>query len=325
MELSTKHTLRFNKDGKFRILMTSDLQETVNYDERALKGLYAMIEAEKPDLVIFGGDNCDGRYLKTREELEAYLKVFTAPMEEKKIPWMHVFGNHDYDVDVPAAEQNEMYRSYEYCVSGVSPEGVPGVTNYALPVLASTSDHVAYCIYAFDTMHKDATFRNGTVTVDDLMIGGKKEANRKWDFVRFEQLLWYWNTSKELETKEGKPVRAMAVMHVPPHEMDLCIKYRENVEFKGEFDEKLQCGIANSGLYATMLQRGDVDIISAGHLHKDTVDTVYGGIRLCLDGCAGFSPKSDDSRRGGRVFEINEDGSHSTYWIAVRDLIDITK
>ena len=58
---------------------------------------------------------------------------------------------------------------------------------------------------------------------------------------------------------------------------------------------------------------------------QNKIDAVYGGIRLCLDGCAGFSVKSFDHCRGGRVFEINEDGSHSTHSIFVQDLIDISK
>ena len=65
-------TLRFNENGKFKILMISDIQETLNYDLRTVKGMEAMIDAEKPDLVIWGGDNCDGRKVKLKEELEEY-------------------------------------------------------------------------------------------------------------------------------------------------------------------------------------------------------------------------------------------------------------
>jgi len=320
--LQKNHTLRFNSDGKFRILMLSDIQETLEYDERTIKGMNAMLDSEKPDLVIWGGDNCDGRTVKSREELKEYLKIFTEPIEKRGIPWIHVFGNHDYDIDVPASEQNLMYQEYPNCISGCSPDGVPGVSNYATHILAHNSDKIAYCIYAFDTMHKNPEFRDG-ITTESLMVPDRPKCYRKWDFVRFEQQMWYWNHSKELELKEGHIVRSMAFMHVPPHEMYLCVKNPEQTYLNGEHEETLQCGVLNSGIYATMLQRGDVDIIAAGHLHKDTIDAVYGGIRLCLDGCAGFSPKSFDHCRGGRVFEINEDGTYNTYFIAVQDLINI--
>ena len=58
--LSLKKDLRFNSNGKLKILMLSDIQETLNYDKRTLNGMNKIIEAEKPDLVILGGDNCDG-------------------------------------------------------------------------------------------------------------------------------------------------------------------------------------------------------------------------------------------------------------------------
>lgn len=319
-----KHTLRFDSNGRFRILMVSDIQETLNYDERALKGLHAMIASVKPDLVILGGDNCDGRKVKTEEELRQYLDIFTAPMEESKTPWMHVYGNHDHDVDVPAPKQSEIYESYSYCISGHSPEGVPGTSNYAIPILSKDSDSVAYCIYAFDTHHKNPEFRPG-VTVESLMLPNRYKPMRKWDLIRFEQQMWYWNLSKKLEAKEGKTVRAMAVMHIAPHEIALTMKNPEETGMKGEYAEPTQCGVLNSGFFATALQRGDVEIIAAGHSHEDTIDAVYGGIRFCLDGCAGFSPYGLDDHRGGRVFDIYENGSHETHMVAVKDLIDITK
>ena len=78
--LLLKRELRFNCNGKFKILMLSDIQETIDYDGRTLKGIDKIIETEKPDLVILGGDNCDGTILKTEKELREYLDIFSAPM-----------------------------------------------------------------------------------------------------------------------------------------------------------------------------------------------------------------------------------------------------
>lgn len=317
-----KHTMRFGAEGKFRILMVSDIQETLNYDKRTPRCFRALIEHVKPDLVILGGDNCDGRKVKTREELKAYLDIFTSPMEDTGTPWMHVYGNHDYDVDVPASEQSEIYESYSMCISGHSPEGVPGVSNYAVPILAHDSESVKFCIYAFDTHHKNAELRPG-VSTDSLLLPNKYKPMRKWDIIRFEQQMWYWNLSKELEAKEGALVPSMAVMHVVPHEAALTVKNPEETKLKGACDETLQCGVLNSGFFATVLQRGDIGIIAAGHSHEDTIDAIYGGVRFCLDGCAGFSPYGIDEIRGGRVFDICEDGSHKTYMVAYKDITDI--
>lgn len=320
--MQAKHTMRFNNEGKLRILMVSDIQEPPVYDKRTPVAFRALVEHVKPDLVILGGDICDGRKLKTYEELKAYLDVFTAPMEDLKIPFMHVYGNHDYDVDVPAEEQSKLYESYPMCISGRSPEGVPGVSNYAVHILAHDSDSVRFCIYAFDTHHKNPELRQG-VTTESLLLPNKYKNMKKWDIIRFEQQMWYWNHSKELEEKEGRRVQSMAVMHIIPHEAALTVKNPTETGLKGEIEEILQCGVLNSGFFATVLQRGDIDIIAAGHSHEDTLDAVYGGIRFCLDGSAGFSSYGIDEARGGRVFEINEDGTYDTWMVLYKDIMNV--
>ena len=110
----TKHTLRFREDGSFRILMVSDLQDKLEYDPRTLAGFDAIVEAAKPDLVILGGDNVDGRKLKPYDEFIKYMDIFTAPLEKRKIPWMHIFGNHDYDVDPFGYDRNLGILYYDY-------------------------------------------------------------------------------------------------------------------------------------------------------------------------------------------------------------------
>jgi hypothetical protein len=137
--------------------------------------------------------------------------------------------------------------------------------------------------------------------------------------------MWYWNLSKELETQEGHTVRAMAVMHVPPHEIMMAVNNPEETGYKGAEGEKWQCPMINSGVFSTMLERGDVEIIAAGHLHHNISDGVYGGIRLTLDACGGFAIGGVDERRGGRIFDIRNDGTHETHMIYAKDYIDISK
>ncbi len=319
----TKHTLRFHEDGTFRILMVSDIQDKLEYDKRTLAGLHAMMDEVKPDLVILGGDNVDGRYLKPYDEFVKYLEIFTAPMEKRGIPWMHVFGNHDYDTEVSGPDMQKVYESYPYCISSHS-EGIPGVTNYMVPVLAHDSDKIEYAIYAFDSKYKNTELRAG-VTPDDLMLPNREAFYKKWDPIRFEQQMWYWNLSKELEAQEGHTVRAMAVMHVPPHEIMMTVNNPEETGYIGHDRESFQCPMVNSGVYSTMLERGDVEIIAAGHLHKNISDGVYGGIRFTLDASAGFSVGGIDELRGGRIFDIKLDGTHETYMIYCKDLIDISE
>lgn len=315
--------LHFPQDRPLRVLMISDIQETLHHDGRALRGMHAIMEAEKPDLVILGGDNVDGRKVKTQAELSQYLDIFTRPMEDRNIPWIHIYGNHDHDADVPALEQSALYRAYPHCISGISPDGVPGATNYMIPICYPDSDTTAFCIYAFDSLHKDSVYPNGATTAD-LLLPNKPYHQCKWDFVRFEQLMWYWNTSKEMESSAGHKIPGMAVMHILPSEASMMLANPEETGMTGEYEEVMQCSALNSGMFATFLQRGDISVIAAGHSHKDTIDGVYGGIRMCMDACVGFAPPGIDELRGGRIFEITPDGHVESHMIFLKDYIDIT-
>ena len=42
--LYSKHELKFNKDGKFKILMMSDIQEPMNIDKRTLPAINKLID-----------------------------------------------------------------------------------------------------------------------------------------------------------------------------------------------------------------------------------------------------------------------------------------
>ena len=57
---SAKEPLRFNKDGKFKILVATDIHEDETDDAKSADAMALLtnaIEELKPDLVVFNGDN----------------------------------------------------------------------------------------------------------------------------------------------------------------------------------------------------------------------------------------------------------------------------
>ena len=89
-----KHILRFNKNGEFRILALSDTHACFPGPcEQTLTALRAIVDHEKPDLVLFCGDDMERS--ESTEELKQALGVMVAYLEENRIPWAHVHGNHD--------------------------------------------------------------------------------------------------------------------------------------------------------------------------------------------------------------------------------------
>lgn len=52
--------MRFNSDGKFKIMQITDIQEIPKVSPDTLKLINAALESEKPDLAVFTGDQIKG-------------------------------------------------------------------------------------------------------------------------------------------------------------------------------------------------------------------------------------------------------------------------
>jgi len=315
----TKIPLRFGRNGKFRILQLSDIQETLTPDPRTLPAIERILDAACPDLVILGGDNCDGHKLKGGDELRRYLEIFTAPMAKRSIPWAHVFGNHDHDLKMDHVEQTLIYESMPCSVSSHTKD-VSGVTNFVLPILAKDSDTVAFAVWGLDTGNTVGTtgFPHAAEVLD---LFHRPYNSDCWDFVKFDQLMWYWNTSVALEKEVGKSVPGIMFMHIAPWEFQMAVDNPEEAGTAGATDERMSLGAFNSGLFATVLQRGDIRAISCGHSHEDSFRADICGISVSLDACAGYNPYGHDHLRGGRLFVIDEvTGEIKTEMIHYEDL-----
>lgn len=300
--------LKFREDGTFRVIMMSDLQESGKYDPRSLRSVEALLDEGKPDLVILGGDNCDGHEIKNEKDLKDFLDVFTKPLIERKIPWAHVYGNHDHDARVDISRQQEIYESYPFCVSGHTDDTVHGKSNFMLPIY-NEKDEIALAIWGIDTNHEvsELDFLIGGNAKEKIALPNKPVGYGPWGMLYFDQLLWYYNTSCELEKKVGKKVPGLLCMHIAPYEYrtaqanpEICVK-------EGSYDEGLDSTPFNSGLFSLLVQRGDIKAICAGHTHMNDFDAEYCGIRLLWDACVGYRCYGVDERRGGRLFVYHKE------------------
>ena len=227
--LFLKKELKFNSSGKFKILTLSDIQETLNYDKRTLEGINRIIKTEKPDLVIIGGDNCDGTVLKTEDELRKYLDIFSEPMESRKILWAHIFGNHDHNIELDDIRKTKIYEEYKYCISKHT-ENIYGTTNFVLPIKYSNKNEIAFNIWGIDSNN---LIVNSNITIDKNMNLMKKPSmSCRWDIVHFEQLMWYWNSSKQIEKYCNKKVNGILFMHIPPWEFQYIVENPQHTNAK---------------------------------------------------------------------------------------------
>ncbi|KAI0315885.1 Metallo-dependent phosphatase [Amylostereum chailletii] len=141
--------LHFSRDGRFKIMQVADLHFTTTAgkcrdpDTPCEGGAYNMtqsllsraLDLEKPDLVIFTGDQLNGQ--KTVLDAKSVLAKFAAEVVARGIPWAAVFGNHDDEdqwVGANRREQVRLMQGLPYSLVQPGPEDIHGVGNYVLKV-----------------------------------------------------------------------------------------------------------------------------------------------------------------------------------------------
>ena len=102
-------------------------------DDETLALMGRTLDLEKPDLVVFSGDQLNGK--GTSWDAQSVLQKFAIPVIDRKIPWAAVFGNHDTEDEMlTRAEQVRLMRALPYSLIEAGPEDVHGTGNYVLAV-----------------------------------------------------------------------------------------------------------------------------------------------------------------------------------------------
>ncbi len=302
--------LKFNDNGKFRIMQIADTQD----DAFAAPGMLQMIEKAlekyKPDLVVFTGDNTSTLDLEI--EVAPALKRILSIVDNANIPFTLVFGNHDAE-NVSRESHFKAWRSYKNCLVYDSDPDTYGMGNHNLTIKASKGEKVVYNLWFFDSH-----------------VEGHPEG---YDYIRQDQLDWYTNASNELKAQNGgEPVPAMAFQHIIPYEINEYIltsdkdmgngfwdgeayKYLDPAYAeKGSILQEYPCpSFKNSGQMAAFAAQGDVNAVFVGHDHVNdyVVHTKLNAadgksIDLVNTPGASFQSYGNDNVRGLRVIDLDE-------------------
>lgn len=312
-----KHTLRFRENGEFRILVFTDVQACPPAPcERTLNDMNAVIDRECPDLVLFCGDNA--KECETEAQLHDYLSVLVAHLEEKKIPWAHVYGNHDdesYDRDdgsrvhpLHRSVQQHVYEAFPYCLSKAGPEEIKGTGNYVLPVYSSDESRTdpVFAVWGFDSgaYIDDPGLPGYPARLGNTMFRGQPESN--YAYMPFTQIRWYFDTSEEIERYAGHTVPGMAYFHIPLQEFYEVSLNPEETGMTGEKREEVCAGPLNSGLFTAMIERGDIKAVCCGHDHCNDYAGTFCGICLAYAANIGYDTYHHEDMMGGRMFIVRE-------------------
>ena len=308
--------MKFNKNGKFKIMQITDIQEVYKVSPDTEKLLEAAVEQEKPDLVVYTGDQIKGygvTYKGMGKELvnnvAATIQKLLKPVADRNIPFAVTFGNHDRQVGISNKDQFEqIYKKLPNCI-GEQAEGIDGGGTTYIPIKSSSGDKDVFNIYLFDS---------GT----DAKGGGYEP----FDPAVIE---WYKKTRENLKEKNGNYVPSLVFQHIPMFEHYNVLKQVKKSEkgaipafriHKGEYykidETKCVPGSVlleppsipdvNTGEFDALKEKGEVLGVFVGHDHKNSYVGKVEGIDVGFTQSAGFNVYGNGKQRGVRCFVIDE-------------------
>lgn len=168
-----KPVLKFNKDGKFKIVQFTDVHYIHGNPKSAvsLERINEVLDAEKPDLVLFTGDVIYG------QPAEEGMRTILNLAANRQIPFGVTFGNHDDEQGLTRTQLFDIIQTIPYNLTD-SVAGVTGVTNFILPLKSSDGKKDAAILYCMDS-HSYSQIKG---------IGG-------YDYIKFDQIRWYRENS----------------------------------------------------------------------------------------------------------------------------------
>ena len=316
--------LRFNSEGKFKIMYICDVQDSYPMEEGMLALVGEALDAEKPDLVILGGDNIMSSDVRGYDQL---LTLFT----ERNVKFDLVFGNHDHDSadKLTKEEQLAIYQTYNGCLARDADPLLSGCGTHNLPLMSSDGSRVAFNLWLFDS-NDYCTYSDGT---------------NDYDRVREDQIEWYMNKSEELQQDNGgKLVPSLAFQHIivpevydalffkAPFSLGKATKnfadgshyfYIPNLfKLNGLMNEMPCPPYGNDGEWDAFVERKDVLGCAFGHDHINSFVVDYKGVDMIQTPGSTYNSYGDDLVRGVRIINLDENNpwTYETHVLTAAEL-----
>lgn len=318
------------KNGKFKIMQITDTQEMHRVNPDTIKLITLALEREKPDLVVFTGDQIKGYSSTfsgdTKRKITETLGEIFRPVVERGIPFTATFGNHDQNCGIDNAEQFEIYKTFPgFVFSKPHYDGDKGT--FSLTVKDSKNEKNIFCLYLIDS--------------------NSKESDGTYSPVFKDQVEWYKQERDKIAKESGHILPSLVFQHIPVPEIFKAIKcvkkgtkgsveafYSHSGEFYVLDGETLKSGgfmhespaapDLNYGEFEAMKEKGDVLGIFFGHDHINSFVKNVDGIDLGYTQGAGFNVYGPGEKRGVRVFTLDESNlkNYETHTVTMGELCD---
>lgn len=280
-----KSILKFNTNGKFKIVQFTDVHYKVDdqaNSQIALDRMNEVLDAEKPDFVIFTGD-----IVVSNESFKGFDTVLDVCIK-RNISFGLVFGNHDDEYDRTRLELYDYIAKKKGSLMPVRTGDV--APDYVLTIKSSKDKNKdAALIYCVDS-HSYTQIKS---------VPG-------YDWIKFEQIAWYREQSRHF-TKEngGTPLPALAFFHIAFPEYRDAVMEEKNRLF-GVRGEGVACPTTNSGFFTSIKECGDIMGTFVGHDHDNDYAVMYKEVLLAYGRYTGGNTVYNDIANGARVIILQE-------------------
>lgn len=304
-------TLKVRPDGTFKILVVSDFHYDARPDRHGVELTQKLISLEKPDLVIADGDNISGNDCHTPEDVTKAIANVASAMEAAGVPWAVTLGNHDGEhvarTHIARDQLMSYYEAHAHNLNGGWVRDIHGAGDKNLLVWSADGAAPVLSVWLIDSGES------------------VREPEDNYDWIHTDQVAWYSRTSADLERRYGRKIPGLMFFHIPLPEFHEMILKKKVL---GERHEPEAPSGVNGGMFAAVLERGDVKGVFCGHDHVNNYVGKLRGIMLGYVGVAGYrgyphtppEDRTNDRARGGRVilFNASEEGRFKT-WMRFRD------
>ncbi|SCV04432.1 LAME_0H18382g1_1 [Lachancea meyersii CBS 8951] len=316
--------LRVDGQNTFKIVQLADLHFSVgegrcrdefpkhdecHADPKTTSFIEQVLDSEKPNLVVFTGDQIMGDECFP-DSTSALLKV-VGPVIERKIPYAMVWGNHDDEGSLDRWQLSQLAQSLPYSMFKTSDKDTNdntfGVGNYAHHIY-DQNDNPISALYFLDA-HK---------------YSPNAKAYPGYDWIKEEQ--WkYFEQYENFFPNQNKSL-SMAFFHIPLPEY-LNFQSKNSPDYQnpmvGNFKEGITAPKYNSQGLKTLRRLG-VKVTSSGHDHcndfcllDDSISPANEDkIWLCFGGAAGEGGYAGygGTERRIRVFELDFTANKISSW-----------
>ena len=330
--MDKKFALQFNLDGKFKIMIITDVHTGKKLDSYTRLLMDLALDQEKPDLVVLLGDNImsiDPVLFISKENTKTAINNLLDPIIKRNIPFCVVMGNHDSEGAFSRKDQMEYYMSFPGSLSQIG-ENDNRVGDYNVVIRSSDSLRNVINLWFMDSGESKDTYTGNGYT-----------------YITEEQITWYEKRCLDLkERNDDQVIPALLFEHIPVSEIYETLKivpkdtkdaihgHRSHSDNYYVIDtDKVRSGTmeeapcssdTNTGQFASWLNQGDVMAAFFGHDHVNDFDGEYQGIRLIYTSGAGFNTYGKAYEHGVRVIELDENDitNFSTRMVYWKDLTD---